>query len=355
MTKVNIAFLIDNTGSMHPAVVELRRKMNETVTRLLIANPDIKISLILFGDYCDTPYSNEFCRVLPLSDNTIEIGEFLQDIRADGGGDAPEAYEYALYQARKLNWENDAVKVCVVIGDEVPHDRVYAKSAIGLDLDWANIAKELSNKNINLYSVQALGKMANAGFYKELAAIGNGYQLTLDQFEHIPETVEAIGYKQSGDDVLIKFQTELETSGRLNRSLAATVNALLGKRQEKYIYGDLDLLSVPQSRFQILHVDNKTVIKEFVEYSGATFKKGRGFYQLTKPEDVQGYKEVVLQHKITGDLFSGKKAREMVGLPNNGDNAHIRPVHLKDFNVFIQSTSNNRKLMPSTLFLYETE
>src|SRR5258706_6745134 len=111
MPNINICFAIDNTGSMHNAVYELRRKMNQTVTRLIINNPDIKISLILFGDYCDTPYSDKFCRVLPLTDNTIKIDEFLDDIRADGGGDAPEAYEYALYQANKLKWEDDAVKV----------------------------------------------------------------------------------------------------------------------------------------------------------------------------------------------------------------------------------------------------
>jgi hypothetical protein len=345
---------MDNTGSMHPAIVELRRRMDETVNRLLMSNSEIKISLILFGDYCDTPYSNGFCRVLPLTNKTLDILEFVKDIRADGGGDAPEAYEYALYQANQLKWEDDAVKVCVVVGDEVAHDRMYAKTAIGLDLDWTEQARKLSQKNVNIYSVQALGKKANTAFYMNLADIGNGYQLTLDQFSHIPETVEAIGYKQNGDDVLIKFQTELENAGKLNRSLAATVNALLGKKTAKYKF-DTDLNAVPQSRFQVLNVDNKVDIKSFVEYSGANFAKGRGFYQLTKPEDVQGYKEVVLQHKITGDLFNGVKARELVGLPINGDNAHIRPVFLKDYNVFIQSTSNNRKLMPKTLFLYEVE
>jgi len=55
-----------------------------------------------------------------------------------------------------------------------------------------------------------------------------------------------------------------------------------------------------------------------------------------------------------GDLFEGKAAREMLGLPM-GETVRIKPSNLEKYIVFVQSTSANRKLMGKTRFLYEVE
>lgn len=351
MTKVDIAFLMDRTGSQYPCIAELRRSLNNTVNRLLNKNPELRVALIAFGDYADTPYTHGFCDTVYFTNKVNHLQTFIDSVTAMGGGDAPEAYEFALWQAKSLDWRDDAVKVAVVVGDEVPHDSIYAKMAIGQEIDWRKEAQSLSRQNVNLYSVQCLNKKANTWFYDELANVGNGYKLNLDQFSNIAETVEMIGHKQSGDEALIEYQKELESAGTLNRSLAAMVDTLLRKKNKTFrIATDLD--AVEPGRFQILHVDNKVDIKGFVQSTGARFEKGKGFYQLTKTEDIQAYKEIVLQDKQTGDLYSGTKARELVGLPV-GANAHFHPVSLQKYNVFVQSTSVNRKLMPHTLFLYE--
>jgi hypothetical protein len=41
---------------------------------------------------------------------------------------------------------------------------------------------------------------------------------------------------------------------------------------------------------------------------------GRGFYEFTKPETVQKYKEIILMDK-NGDMFEGDYARELLNLP----------------------------------------
>jgi hypothetical protein len=112
------------------------------------------------------------------------------------------------------------------------------------------------------------------------------------------------------------------------------------------------LVPVPPTRFQLLHVDYEADIKSFVEKQGVTFKKGRGFYQFTKSEEIQEKKEVVLRNKVTGDMFTGSEARNFIGLPF-GTRGQIRPKYSNDYQIFVQSTSNNRKLMRNTLFLYE--
>ena len=93
---------------------------------------------------------------------------------------------------------------------------------------------------------------------------------------------------------------------------------------------------------------------------GVDFKKGRGFYELTKAETVHGYKEIVLMDKATGDIFNGAKVREMLELPPQADkkgedreDVKLRPVSFEKYAVFIQSTSANRALVPGTRLLYE--
>lgn len=69
---------------------------------------------------------------------------------------------------------------------------------------------------------------------------------------------------------------------------------------------------------------------------------------------VQEHKEVILRNKRTGDMFTGAEARNFVGLPF-GERGKIRPKLFDDYEVYIQSTSYNRKLIPNTKFLYENE
>jgi hypothetical protein len=117
------------------------------------------------------------------------------------------------------------------------------------------------------------------------------------------------------------------------------------------------LVPVPAGRFQVLFIDeggDKEGISKFVKKQGLSFKEGCGFYEFMKPEMIQEKKEVVLVDNVTGDMFSGDKAREMIGLPY-GMRRKIKPAAIVGYTVFVQSTSWNRKLIPGTRFLYEVE
>ena len=59
------------------------------------------------------------------------------------------------------------------------------------------------------------------------------------------------------------------------------------------------LISVNPARFQVLDVDDRCVIRDFVQRNGLIFKPGGGFYEFTKPEKVSDKKEVVLVDKVS--------------------------------------------------------
>lgn len=94
-------------------------------------------------------------------------------------------------------------------------------------------------------------------------------------------------------------------------------------------------------------------IRPFVEAnSGAPMIRGAAFYQLVKPErEVQDYKLLAIRNKTTGAIYSGAGARDLLGLPHHGT-VKVIPGDHGTWDIFVQSTSVNRKLQAGTFVLY---
>jgi hypothetical protein len=88
-------------------------------------------------------------------------------------------------------------------------------------------------------------------------------------------------------------------------------------------------------------------IKDFVESATKRpYRVGSAYYQLTKPEKIQAGKTVAVVEKSSGRMFSGVSARKMLNLPNY--EVKVEPADFTKFDVFVQSTSTNRKLVGNT-------
>lgn len=103
------------------------------------------------------------------------------------------------------------------------------------------------------------------------------------------------------------------------------------------------------SEYALLNVAKKEVIKPFVESWKIAYSPGCAYFQLTKPEKIQPYKQIAIKEKKTGKIYSGDNARQLLNLPNH--EVKVSATTYKDFDVFVQSTSLNRNLMPSTQLL----
>lgn len=102
-------------------------------------------------------------------------------------------------------------------------------------------------------------------------------------------------------------------------------------------------------------VDNGIQIRDFILRKRSQYLKGAAFYQLTKTEPrVTESKLVAVRDRTAGKIFSGQQAREMIGLPKFG-NGRIHPGDHKNYDIFIQSESVNRKLVKGTGLLYWEE
>jgi hypothetical protein len=348
---IDVALSIDTTGSMFQCLAQVRRKAKETVTRILKDTPNARIAVIAHGDYCDKG-STYVVKALDFSSDLKKICDFIGTVGPTDGGDWPECYELVLHDARSLSWRAGAAKALVMIGDDVPHGPDYPANT--KRIDWKNELHLLLEAGINVYGVHAMPgiRTHSKWFYEAIAKETGGYYLTLDQFAAVNDILLAICYKQSGGTQLGSFQKEIQGQHRMNRNLAKVFTTLSGIAI--IVETRPGLIPVPPGRFQVMDVDADQAIKDFVLEQGLNFKKGRGFYEFTKTETIQERKEIVLMDKKTGDMFTGEEAREMIDLPY-GSRGRIKPVLLDEFDIFVQSTSVNRKLKAGTKFLYEVE
>ncbi len=93
-------------------------------------------------------------------------------------------------------------------------------------------------------------------------------------------------------------------------------------------------------------------IKDFVEkHRYGQYILGTCYYELTKTEDIQPQKKIIVEDKTTLHYYTGLEARSLVGLPDYG-NVKLVPGNLGIYKVYVQSTSINRKLVKNTRLLH---
>lgn len=109
-----------------------------------------------------------------------------------------------------------------------------------------------------------------------------------------------------------------------------------------------DVQALNFGQFRLYDVDHKSRIDEFIEQvTGRAYRRGEGYYQLSKTETIQPQKGVAILNKQ--GVFVGRDARQLLGLPDY--DVRVGPNHNSDYTIFVQSTSNNRNLMPDTKLL----
>lgn len=100
--------------------------------------------------------------------------------------------------------------------------------------------------------------------------------------------------------------------------------------------------------YKKLNVDKEDSIKEFVERKGFRYYPGRALYQLSKPESILG-KDILIEDKKSGNIY--ENGRDLLSLGRGTIRVH--PGKHETYNIYVRSTSVNRKLVRGTKLLLE--
>ena len=178
-TMLDMVFVMDATGSMGSYIASAQQTIKDIVQEIVVTEKaDVRFALISYRDHPpqDSTYViNEY----PFTSSVKTMRENLDKLTANGGGDGPEAVVDGLHAATKLDYRDNATKVCTLIADAPPHG--LGMSGDGFPdgcpcgLDPITVCRNMAEKGISLYCIGCEPSISPyKSFFMALAAITGG-------------------------------------------------------------------------------------------------------------------------------------------------------------------------------------
>lgn len=199
---VEVAFILDTTGSMADLIDGAKKKIWSIANTIIDTNPDatIRMALIAYRDRGD----EYVLKTYPLSTDVQSLYAKLIKLEADGGGDQPESVNEALDKGiRSLQWDQGANvrRIVFLVGDAPPH------------MDYRNapkypqVLKQANQKNIIVNAVQAGDDGTTRTVWKDIARLGQG------RYIQIPQDGGQIQHVETPyDDEILRYQAQLDNT-----------------------------------------------------------------------------------------------------------------------------------------------
>jgi hypothetical protein len=99
----------------------------------------------------------------------------------------------------------------------------------------------------------------------------------------------------------------------------------------------------------LAQIENGRIDQFMQMVTGHPYIPGKAYYEMIRRETIQGNK--ILAVAVGADVYMGAGVRPMLGLPEDGSSVRARPGRWKDYELYILSTSMNRKLHAGTRVL----
>lgn len=205
--RLDMVIAFDTTGSMARYIDAVRHEVTELIPRLFRSNPDFRLGIVAFGDYCDMPNANEFgnaYQCTPLTNNENSLIKFVKDSKNTDGGDGDEFYELVIKKiVEETNWRNDSTKAVLLIADAIPHEVGYSYPGIieRNTIDWRQEAIKAAKLGIHIDTLT----IHSQDWLKELSQITDGLSLPFFSSHKTADLVEMSTLARGGEDARVMF------------------------------------------------------------------------------------------------------------------------------------------------------
>lgn len=211
MLDMVIAF--DTTGSMSSYIDAVKKHVEELVPKLFKSNPDLRIGIVAFGDYCDMPSKNNFGKayqVLDLTNNENEVIRFVKNAKGTYGGDGDEFYELVIKKiTEETSWREGSTKAVLLIADACPHSigYTYTGRVENNQIDWKEEAEKASKLGIKFDTMT----ISAVDWYKELSAITNGISVPFNSSSKTSQVIEAAALSRGGTRTKALYEATMDS------------------------------------------------------------------------------------------------------------------------------------------------
>lgn len=177
-------------------------------------------------------------------------------------------------------------------------------------------------------------------------------KFTIEKFGFPKQNIAVWSTTSDGMDDVGDIITKATTSYIQNRSVGIRSSKNLFSLNTAQLNDSAvknKLTELKSSEYSLLPVGKESPIKDFVIGFTKDYIPGSAYYQLTKSEKIQASKQICVQDKKNGKIYTGQNARDLLGLPNY--EVKVCPIQHDKYNIYVQSLSVNRKLMSGTNLL----
>lgn len=318
--KNHVAIVIDRSGSMSNLLDQVRQVFQNQIEFLrktsLLFEQETRVSVYAFDNVVN-------CWI---SDIDVARPMEIEKISAGGSTALMDAVALAIEDLESLPEKYGShAKILYLLTDGEENSSKY---------QTVQSFKKLIGNLPENFTICALAPNNNAIKYLESYGFPKG---NIDKWDTTQKGVEEVGRK---------FEASMTNYFKARST---------GQRSFSTVFSDLNNVTTEQVKQIANEVTNYQVvsnngvksiqIRPLVEQHGISYVIGKSFYELVKRETVQDSKIIAVQDKKTGKVYAGYDARQLLNLPDRGE-VKIDPVNSPKWNVYVQSTSVNRNVIP---------
>jgi hypothetical protein len=209
---LDIAFIVDATGSMSDEINYLKAEMTGLVQNIKTKNKNlvVRIASLFYRDEGD----EYLVRYADFSTNLESVRDYISNQNAGGGGDTPEGLDTALATIGNLNWSSNArARIGFLIADAPPHNEAGNKNTL------KNAINVAMNKGIRIVPIACSGADKSTEYLmRNLALLSNGSYLYLTNHSgvgggHIDPTTDKLDHKKLNALLLSVIKRFTQTPG----------------------------------------------------------------------------------------------------------------------------------------------
>jgi hypothetical protein len=193
-------------------IQQVKDHVTKLIPQLFKDNPNIRISIVAFGDYCDMVAVNYFGKayqVIDLTDDQNKLIDFIRNAKNTSGGDSDEFYELVIHKiVNETSWRKDSEKAVLLIADALPHPLGYSYHNFVIDnkIDWREEAKKAAAKNIKFDTTVCGGHKV---WCRELSLITGGVCVPFKSSGNSSELVRVSALARGGAATLDSFNAAM--------------------------------------------------------------------------------------------------------------------------------------------------
>lgn len=322
--KNHVAIVLDLSSSMQHLTDKMRKVFNNQIEALrrmsLQFEQETRVSVYTFADA-----HNIKCLI---SDVDVARPMELDELHAYGWTALLDATGLAIEDLQLLPQKyGDHAFIVYVLTDGEENASVKYKQA-----KFSNLLSKLPEN----FTVAAFVPNTNGALMMERFGLRKG---NIDKWDVTEKGMEEVGRKF--EKTMDNYFTMRSRGVRTSDTMFSDLKSVSSTEVKKI------LKEVRPSDYEIV-INEKTQaveIKDIVEDKARIpYVKGSGFYELVKNEKVQATKKIAIQNKRDGKVYTGDHARDLLGLPAH--EVKLCPADHGEWNVYVQSTSVNRKIIP---------